>query len=547
VPVKDRAPRTSRHASGDLVLRFRRVAQPPRVWGPLDAFLYNVMTTNIVVLFGVLLLAGASFYFPVGSLVVAVLIVGGFCLAEALVYAFLVSSMPRNGGDYVFQSRLVSKWLSAPLTLTGVVVGGAVWMAIAGWFASRVAIGPFLVMAGRALDTTILVTAGGRVMSPWGVVALGVAATLWSALLNTLGLRVYARLQRLLVAAGLSALVVLAVYFALTRANVNQSAYSGLLSHAYDIGFRRSGHESGLAATIRLLPIAAFGLIYPGWTAFQAGELRQASSLRSQSLTIVGAKVVSILFALGLLTLPVYHVGEELLGAAAYLAIHDPTAFWVLVPRLLGVPEAPWLAWVTAASAAVVINTWFWIWVPNHALAASRVLLAMSWDRMLPRSLGNLDTRQEAPTRAILAFSVISLIVVMLFPYLGIWNLVIDATLLSLVMFGGTCVAAASAPFFRRELYRESTAGRFEVLRIPLVTVAGMTFAAFAVFLSWTYMRMEPLLEAGEPRSSPYALGMVFTASLAACLGFRWYRRRHEGADVEIYYRDARDSALGSR
>lgn len=525
-----------------LTLKLRRVAQPPRVWGSLDAFLYNLMATNTIVLFGLFLVAGTTFYFPVASLTVAVLIVGAFCLAQALVYAFLVSSLPRNGGDYLFQSRLVSRWLAAPLALTGVVVGGALWMAIAGWFASRVAIGPFLIMAGRGLDTPTLSEMGMWIMSPWGVVALGVAAILWSALLNTLGLRVYARLQRPVVAVALVALVVLAVYFALTQANVNQSEYSGLLSHAYDVGFRRSGHESGLTAAIRLIPIAAFGLIYPGWTAFQAGELRRASSFRSQSFTIVGAKVVSILFALVLLTLPVYHVGEELLGAAAYLAIHDPTAFWVLVPRLLSVSDVPWLAWITGASAAVVVNAWFWIWVPNHTLAASRVLLAMSWDRMLPRSLSGLDARQQSPVQAILAFTLISLTVVTLVPYLGIVSLIVDATLLSLVMFGGTCVSAALAPFLRREFYRESTAGRYEVIGIPLITVAGTAFAIFAVFLSWTYLRLERLLANGELYTSAYALGLVITASLAVCLIFRWYRGSHEGADVEIYYRDAIDS-----
>ena len=45
--------------------RLREVAHPPRVWSPLDAFLYNVMTTNVAVTFGIFLVAGAAFYFPV--------------------------------------------------------------------------------------------------------------------------------------------------------------------------------------------------------------------------------------------------------------------------------------------------------------------------------------------------------------------------------------------------------------------------------------------------------------------------------------------------
>ena len=46
--------------SAQPTLRLREIARPPRVWSPLDAFLYNVMTTNVAVTFGILLLAGAA-------------------------------------------------------------------------------------------------------------------------------------------------------------------------------------------------------------------------------------------------------------------------------------------------------------------------------------------------------------------------------------------------------------------------------------------------------------------------------------------------------
>ena len=170
--------------SAQPTLRLREIARPPRVWSPLDAFLYNVMTTNVAVTFGILLLAGAAFYFPVRTMTLAVLIAGGFCLCEAVVYAFLISSMPRNGGDYIFQRGLVSGRLAALLSFTGVVVGGALWMAIAGWFASRVAVGPFLMLLGQAAHVNTLTQAGKWVLTPAGVVVFGLIATAWSAALN---------------------------------------------------------------------------------------------------------------------------------------------------------------------------------------------------------------------------------------------------------------------------------------------------------------------------------------------------------------------------
>lgn len=545
------APIGERRRSGEprrtVVVHLRRAAQPTRVWAPLDAFLYNVMTTNVVVSLCLLTVAGVPFYFPVTSLVAAILIAGAFCVAEALIYAFLVSSMPRNGGDYMYQSRLVSKWLGATLTLVGIVGGGALWMAMAGWFASRVAVGPFFILLGGAVHVVPLVRAGEWIMSPSGVVAMGVAATAWSALLNMMGLYAYARLQRLLTAAGAVALVVLIAYFALTRLNVNESAYSGLLSHAYDLGYRRAGHQGGLSASIKLLPIVAVGLIYPGLIAFQAGELKRASSLAVQSTTIVGGKLVGILFALVLLPLVILHMGEQLLGAGAFLAIHDPRAFWILLPRVFSITAAPWVAWITLVSAGVAVNTWLWIWVPNHTLAASRVLQAMAWDRMMPHWMSRLSARHNVPVGAILAFSAVSLVVVAAWPLLGLWGLVVYGTLLSLLTFAGTCLAAALYPFMSRELYRESTAARFEVAGVPLVTVLGLVFAGFAGFLTWRYQYFEPLVEANGIGASLAALGMLYAASFATCAAFRWSRRRREGANIEIYYRDAREADAGER
>ena len=366
------------------VLWFRRAQEPPTVWSPLDAFLYNLMTTNVAVFFGVPFVAGAAFYYPVRSLTLSILIAGAFCLLEALVYAFLVSTMPRNGGDYTFQTRLLGSAAGAVFAFTGVIVGGALWMAIAGWFASRIAVGPMVVLIGRGLGLGAVVAVGDWLMSTAGVVFMGLVVVAWSALETSWSMRLYARVQRTLVVVGLVAVVVLVVYFALTRLSVNVSTYSAILYRAVEDGYVRHGRTSGWQAALALLPVVAFGLIYPGWVAFQAAEVRRAGELRVQLSTIVGAKFLAVVFALLVLPLPVRHVGEELFGASVYLALHDPVSFWRLLPRLFGLPAAPWLSYVGLTCLAVAVNAWFWAWVPNHTLAASRVMLAMSWDRLSP-------------------------------------------------------------------------------------------------------------------------------------------------------------------
>lgn len=520
------------------VLWFRRAQEPPTVWSPLDAFLYNLMTTNVAVFFGVPFVAGAAFYYPLRSLMLSIVIAGVFCVLEALVYAFLVSTMPRNGGDYVFQSRLLGTAAGAVFAFSGVVVGGALWLAIAGWFASRVAVGPLIVLVGQGLHLGFVVAAGDWVMSTAGVILMGLIAIAWSALETSWSMRLYARIQRVLMTVGLVAFVVLIAYFSLTRLNVNVSTYRAILQRAVEDGYMRYGHAAGWQAALALLPVVAFGLIYPGWVAFQSAEVRRAGELRVQISTIVGAKVVAVAFALLVLPLPVRHVGEELFGASVYLALHDPASFWRLLPRLFGLPTAPWLSYVGLTCLGVAINAWFWAWVPNHTLAASRVMLAMSWDRLLPHWFARLHPRDGTPVRAIAVFSGLACVVVVAYSSLGVWRLVLHGTLISLISFAVTCLAAALFPFLRREHYRDSTAAPYELLRVPLLSIAGLTFCAFAVFLVGRYVEYAgPSGELGLSDSVAFVVPL-YTLAAILYVGSRRYRRSHEGIDIELYYRE---------
>jgi amino acid transporter len=520
------------------VVHLRLTQEPPRVWAPLDAFLYNLMTTNVAVSFGLPLIAGAAFYYPLRDMTLAIVVAGCFCLAEALVYVFLVSSFPKNGGDYVFQRRLLSGPIGAVFAFTGVVVGGALWMAIAGWFASKIAVGPFLIFLGDGLHNTALGRAGVWVLSTQGLVALGLLATAWSGLINVWGMRAYAKVQRVLLVFGLAALCVLVAYLALTRLSINQSAYRAIVYKAVEEGFMRQGRSSGMDAMLALLPVVAFGLIYPGWVAFQAAEVKRVGELKVDMFSIVGAKVASIAFALVALPLPIRHVGEELFGASVYLAIHDPQSFWVLAPRLFAIGAAPWIGTVILFSLAVAVNTWFWMWVPNHTLAASRVLLAMSWDRLLPRWLGDLRPRNGAPAKAILAFSVACCVLVLLYSDLGVWRLALHATLVNLIAFGITCLAAALFPFMHRELYRDSTAAPFQIVRVPIITLAGGAFVAFAGFLAWRYVTADVLALGTGVWETLLSLAALYGGSTVVYVAFRRYRQRREGSDVDVFYRE---------
>src|SRR5689334_11673486 len=88
-----------------------------RSWATFDGFLYSYFSINIVAL-GFFAFA-YGYIFPGGNLLTAIIVSGIFVLFEVVVYAALISAMPRAGGDYVWQTRLLNGGLGFVLAVTG--------------------------------------------------------------------------------------------------------------------------------------------------------------------------------------------------------------------------------------------------------------------------------------------------------------------------------------------------------------------------------------------------------------------------------------------
>lgn len=521
----------------------RRAPTVAREWAVSDALLYNLMTMNLAVMFTIPFLVALAF-FPAGSLPVAILIAGLFCCAEAAVYAFLASSMPRSGGDYYFQSRLISPGAGTVFVFTAVVLGGAVWMAIAGWFAARVAVGPLLYVLGSLSGSSGLLDAAAFVQSEPGVLVMSLLVIGWSAIVNYWGMRVYALLQRACWLLGGAALLVAALMVAVLGPDAvgDGTPYREALGTARSLDFGAGPAPGAVAGTLWLVPVAAFSLIYPAWSVQQAGEVRHADSLRAQTTVILGAEAVTVALAAGVLAIVLAVVDRESLAGAAYLFFQAPESMPVpTLPFFWFFRGTLWPGGVVALSLCVLFNAWFWMWVPDITLAASRVLESMSSDRSLPRALGRLHGRRRTPLVATLFFSAVCVLPALLFAFTDLWRLALAVTLLNVPAFAATCAVAAALPYRDRELYRESTAARFELLGVPLLTWCGAAFVAFAAFLTWRFAVDDALALGLDHWVLLASVGGAYAVSAVLYQVVRRLRRGQEGQELEIVYRPILD------
>src|SRR5213082_1423335 len=88
-----------------------------KAWSTFDAFLYSFWSVNLITLG----LYGMSFVYtvPDGQLLAGILIFGVLVTFLVVTYAGLVSVMPRTGGDYAWQSRILGGGVGFVLAITG--------------------------------------------------------------------------------------------------------------------------------------------------------------------------------------------------------------------------------------------------------------------------------------------------------------------------------------------------------------------------------------------------------------------------------------------
>ena len=89
-------------------------------WSGFDAFSYSFMSVNLVTL-GMFYSLAVFAYVPAANPILSIVLAAIAMTFLAVAYAGLIAAMPRAGGDYIWQSRILD---GIPGTLTGAAVGG---------------------------------------------------------------------------------------------------------------------------------------------------------------------------------------------------------------------------------------------------------------------------------------------------------------------------------------------------------------------------------------------------------------------------------------
>jgi amino acid transporter len=436
--------------------------------------------------------------FPGGSILVA-------CLLNLLIgvavfgsYAMLGSAMPRSGGDYIFQSRLVHPAVGFTATFAGL----AFWQFFFAFFAANTIVSACLVPMFSGLGA-ITGNHAWISVANWlakSHVALGftIVFLLIAAVIMVRGMHLYLLIQRYfmilftMVAIALIGIGWLVVSHSTFVHNFDkfERAVGGLsasqvVSKATALGYHQHipfswGNTLALTA---LLAIGSYTSCM--WQTELLGEMKSAGNLRRLFASMMGAAVLLTITYFVAFVWTYHYVGQPLMGSFTFLAFGHGTVLgggWAF----RGVPSFFIIPYLNVALAILIFlgflgpisQSMF-----NTTQAASRIYLSQSFDRVLPAWIGQVN-RRGVPANAIWFGTGISMVLAILFTLRPTLTETLAAAYAFLVIaMIWTPVAAILFPFRMPETYRASPAYRYKVLGMPLITILGVIFLAFDVFI----------------------------------------------------------------
>jgi basic amino acid/polyamine antiporter, APA family len=503
-----------------------------RGWSAFDGFIYAFMSMNLVAL-GLYTFSFAPFV-PGGSLVWAIVLSTLFILFEVVVYAGMIAAIPRAGGDYIWQTRIIGGGVGFVLAATGW------WFIIAHW----------VPIYGNILNIEILqpllTLAGAQGAADWfntknGVFAASLIVIVFVAVYIGVGMRGYARFQKTCFWLGLLGLAIVAGLLAIhTKADFhsafNREAASlyGATGDAYAQTEKAGAYDSkGLEfpfnATFLLIPFVIFWNLWANWGATLYGEVRGARDFKKNLIAMGGALV-----AVGLLALLLFALIGKTMGWDWYNAANN--AYWGTVYGY--VESAPVPAWpypVLLASWLVdntafqfflvgLLSVWFWGWTGTVFLSSTRVIFAAAFDRVLPEWASHVSQR-GVPTGALALMIAPSLVVSALYAYWGNFAAyTLDATLVLAVSYLGTTIAAGLMPWRAKRIYEASPLARLKVGPIPMITLASAIFGGFILFNLILWMKDD--VYGVNNKDSLVYMGLMYGLAIAMYVIARVVRSR---------------------
>jgi amino acid transporter len=522
-------------------LFLRKATGLVRGWSVRDSIIYACLATNFVTL-GLYEFTFAGPAFPTGQMITSIVISCIWVSFLVIAYAGLIVTIPRAGGDYVWQTRILGSGIGFVMAATG-------WWFIL-WLWAPIYGNILAVQLFEPLWSTLRWTwpNGGAAWfgTQTGVFVISLITIALAGVLVSLGMNGYARIQKWCFFGGLVGFAVVVVLLLFNShasfiSSFNLEAhklfglnnnYAATTAAAAKIGYTPQPLGFGpLGPTMLLVPAMMFFILWPNWGATLYGEIRGASDFKR----VFTGMFVGLWITVGLTVVTLLLVAKTI-GWGFY---QDLNALSYNVKGLIPIWPYPfmfagWLVHNTAFQVVLilVLSLWFFGWVGTLFLSSTRVIFAAAFDRVLPDRAAEVSEKRKVPFYSL---------VLMLLPAAGLSAVyaysstfrtyTLDATLVIAVTYLFSAIAVVVLPFRKKDLWQASPASKIKVFGVQIVPVAGVVTIGLLGFNLYEWFTNANYFV--NNRDSLYYMLAMYVLAVLVYVGARIIRSR-QGIDLGL-------------
>ncbi|MFZ5910525.1 MAG: APC family permease [Chloroflexota bacterium] len=510
----------------------------------IDAFGVGFMNQGLTPSMWVMISLGLGVYTG-GNLVIATLLSALLCgIGFSLVWGILGGSMPRSGGEYIYNSRILHPIIGIAESFGNAFVW-IMWIyVLAPW-----TVDPGLVMMFQFMG---MPEAADFLTTPLAVFLISSVVSFIALLFVVFGMKVFATVQKVVMVLGIAGTIVILLVFTFTSREAFVQAWNGLAAQYGSLDYNGFLAAVGAAAeeagsvipvtwnwfdTLGVMVAGSWLFAYSYCITFIAGEVKRPDK------TIIMANLSAILlpaFFMLWLALALYRtVGFEFLSATAWLdnmgeGLAGYTFPWSthFVGLAAVISQNKVVTFIMALSF-ILFNLW---WVALSYLAFPRILFAWGMDRMGPKWFADIDYRWSSPVKNHILCFILGEIGIALYAFRGNPMEGLSVTGLEIVsVFGVTAIAAALFPFSKkaRQIWDSSPYKKWTILGIPVVTIGAVVNLIYLAILFYFFIMM--------PDLEGLTIGSLILYAVIWGLGIAWYffwkqRNKEVGVDVNMTF-----------
>src|SRR6266702_126983 len=524
-------------------LFLRKATGLVRGWSVRDSMIYACLSTNVVTL-GIFEFSYQSF-FPKGQLLTAILVSAVWVSFLVIAYAGLIVTIPRAGGDYIWQTRILGSGLGFVMAVTGWWFILWLWAPIYGNVLSAEFFQPLLATLGHPSAATWF---GGHN----GIFLVSVITIVLAGILVSLGMAGYARIQKWGFYGGLLGFAVILILLAVNNhatfvSSFNLEAQKIFGVHnayqATNAGAAKSGYVSpafGLSpvsASMLLVPMMMFYLLWPNWGSTLYGEIRGASDFRRVFAGMFGGLWITVILSVLFLVLVNKTMGQGFYNNTS--ALYWEAYYGGKVPAAIPIWPYPvmFVGWLVhnqifQVVLLVVMLLWFLAWVGTLFLSSTRVIFAAAFDRILPDRAAEVSEKRKVPFYSLILMLIPAVVLSALYAYNATFaSYTLDATLVIAVTYLFSAFAVVLLPFIKKDLWNASPASRIKLFGVQVVPLAGVITIGLLGFNLYEWFSND--LYFVNNRDSLYYMAGTYVLALVIYVVARIVRSR-QGIDLGL-------------